>query len=77
MNKPYKWAHLSGDPNDGFTKIDPTIREKFNQLPEEIKAKSKAAKTFIMYTFELREQQAKSFEQKEEDTIEFIINQAN
>jgi 3'-phosphoadenosine 5'-phosphosulfate sulfotransferase (PAPS reductase)/FAD synthetase len=72
--KPHKWAHLSGDPNDGFTKIDPTIRKKFEALPEEVKAKSKAAKTFIMYTFELREQQAKSFEQKEEDTIEFIIN---
>jgi len=71
-DKPYKWAHLSGDPNDGFTKIDPTIREKFMALPSELKAKSLAAKTFILYPFEMYEQIAKPFEVKEADTIEFI-----
>ena len=70
--KPYKWAHLSGDPNDGFTKIDPSIREKFNKLPAEIKAKSLSAKTFILYPFEMFEQQSKPFEQKDEETIQFI-----
>lgn len=68
------YSYLSGDPNDGFTKIDPTIREKFNKLPDEIKAKSLAAKTFILYPFEVHEQQAKPFEQKEAETIEFIEN---
>jgi 3'-phosphoadenosine 5'-phosphosulfate sulfotransferase (PAPS reductase)/FAD synthetase len=72
-DKPYKWAHLSGDPNDGFTKIDPTIREKFNALPEELKAKSLAAKTFILYPFEMYEQQSKPFDQKEQETLEFIM----
>jgi len=72
QDKPYKWAHLSGDPNDGFTKIDTIIREKFMALPEILKAKSLAAKTFILYPFEMYEQQAKPFEQKEIDTLEFI-----
>jgi 3'-phosphoadenosine 5'-phosphosulfate sulfotransferase (PAPS reductase)/FAD synthetase len=70
-----KWiASLRGDVNDGFTKIDPEIREKFNALPEEDKAKSLKAETFILYPFEVNEQQAKPFEQKEEETLDFIIN---
>ena len=48
------YSYLSGDPNDGFTKIDPTIREKFMALPDEVKSKSLAAKTFILYPFEVR-----------------------
>ena len=68
------WAHLKGNPDDGFVTIDPEIRKKFHALPEERKAKSLAAKTFILYPFEMQEQQAKSFEVKERETIDFIKN---
>ena len=73
MPKERDYSYLSGDPNDGFTKIDPTLREKFMALPDELKAKSLAAKTFILYPFELHEQQDKPFEQKDADTVEFIM----
>jgi len=70
-----KWIDsLKGDINDGFVTIDPEIRKQFNNLPKEIKEKSLKAKTFILYAFELNEQQAKPFEQKVEETIEFIEN---
>mgnify|MGYP003635519939 FL=1 len=64
---------LSGDPDDGFTQIDPEIRKKFNELPDE-KKKTQLAPTFILYPFEVHEQQAKPFEEKVEDTIDFIKN---
>jgi 3'-phosphoadenosine 5'-phosphosulfate sulfotransferase (PAPS reductase)/FAD synthetase len=64
---------LSGDPDDGFTQIDPEIRKKFNELPDE-KKKTQLAPTFMLYPFEVHEQQAKSFEEKVEDTIDFIKN---
>ena len=44
--------------DDGLTKIDPIIREKFEKLPEE-KKKKQQAKTFIMFSFELFENQKK------------------
>ncbi len=69
-----KWIKsLSGDANDGFVTIDPEIREKFNQLPEE-KKKTQMPPTFMLYPFEVHEQQAKSFEEKDTDTLEFIKN---
>lgn len=69
-----KWIKsLSGDPNDKFVRIDPEIREKFNELPEE-KKKTQMPPTFMLYPFEVHEQQAKPFEEKERDTIEFIEN---
>lgn len=64
---------MRGDPNDGLTKIDPMIREKFNALPAEEKEKSLAAPTHIMYAFELNEQQRKAFEVKDAETLEFIV----
>lgn len=68
--EPYKYAYLRGDPNDGFTKIDPDIREKFEKLPAD-KQKKQKAKSFILFEFELREQQAKPFEEKLRDSIDF------
>jgi 3'-phosphoadenosine 5'-phosphosulfate sulfotransferase (PAPS reductase)/FAD synthetase len=68
------WAHLKGDPDDGFVTIDPEIRKKFHAQSEEKKAKSLAAKTFILYPFEIIENQAKPFDVKEKETMEFIIN---
>jgi 3'-phosphoadenosine 5'-phosphosulfate sulfotransferase (PAPS reductase)/FAD synthetase len=62
---------LKGDVNDGFVTIDPVIRKKFNELPEE-KKKTQMPPTFILYPFEIHEQQAKPFEQKEKETLEFI-----
>jgi 3'-phosphoadenosine 5'-phosphosulfate sulfotransferase (PAPS reductase)/FAD synthetase len=73
MNKEKDYSYLSGDPDDGFTKIDPTIREKFNNLPDDVKAKSLAAKTFILYPFEMYEQMKKPFKQKDAETLEFIM----
>jgi len=64
----------SGNLNDGFLTIDPKIREKFNNLPNEKKKASLAAKSFILYPFEVNEQMSKPYEQKEKETIEFIEN---
>jgi len=72
MTKDY--SYLRGDPNDPFVNIDSNIRKKFNELPMEKKEKSLKAKTFIIYPFELFEQQKKPFEQKEQETLEFIEN---
>jgi len=69
-----KWKHLMGDPNDPFVNIDPEIRDKFHKLPQELKEKSLKAKTFMVYPFEVLEQQKKPFEQKEKETLEFIEN---
>ena len=74
MPKERDYSYLRGDTNDKFKRIDPDIREKFMALPDELKAKSLAAKTFILYPFEIKEQQSKTFEQKDRDTIEFIEN---
>ena len=74
MEKKYKWSHLSGDPNDPLKKFDKEARKKFNEQPEEKKAKSLAAKTFILYPFELIYNQKKSFEEKEIDSMELIEN---
>lgn len=69
-----KWEHLRGDPNDKFKVIDQEIRKKFNDLPLEQKEKSLKAKTFLIYPFEMFEQQKKPFQIKEQETIEFIEN---
>ena len=66
--------NIKGDVNDGLVTIDPKIREKFNNLSKEKKEASLKAVTFILYPFELNEQQQKPFEQKEIETIDFIIN---
>lgn len=68
------WSHLRGDPNDPLVNIDPEIRQKFNDLPMEQKEKSLKAKTFMIYPFEMFEQQKKPFEVKDEETMEFIEN---
>lgn len=59
--------------NDGLRKIDPVIREKFEGLPEEKKIKQKAP-TFILFPFELDEQKNKTFEEKEQDSLDLIVN---
>ena len=64
----------SGELDDGFLTIDSKIREKFHNLPEKKKKASLAAKSFILYPFEVTEQQAKPFEQKDQETLEFIEN---
>ena len=74
MEKKYKWAHLRGDPDDPLKKFDKEARKKFNEQPEEKKAKSLAAKTFILYPFELKYNQDKPFEEKEIDSMELIEN---
>jgi hypothetical protein len=76
-NTPEKYAawikSLKADENDGFVSIDPEIRERFNQLPEE-KQKTQRAPTFTVFPFEVKEQQLKPFEVKDEETLEFVIN---
>ena len=74
MEKKSKWSHLSGDPNDPLKKFDKEARKKFHEQPEEKKAKSLSAKTFILYPFELIYNQQKSFEEKEQDSLELIEN---
>ncbi len=64
---------LKADENDGFVEIDPEIRKRFNELPED-KKKTQMAATFTVYPFEVKEQQMKPFEQKDEETLEFIKN---
>jgi len=60
--------------DDGLRKFDSKIRDKFNAQPMEKKQKSLNAKTFILYVFELTENQKKSFEEKEADSLELIVN---
>ena len=74
MEKKYKYSYLSGDPNDPLKKFDKEARKKFNEQPEEKKAKSLASKSFILYPFELYYNQGKSFEEKEQDSMELIEN---
>ena len=74
MTEARNYDHLRGDPDDGFKLFDPVARQKFNEQPEEKKTKSLAAKTFILYPFEMYYNQAKTFEQKEEDSLELIKN---
>lgn len=57
--------------NDGLRKIDENIREKFNALPEEKKLTQKA-KTFVLYPFELKMNQEKSFDEKIQDAEDLI-----
>ena len=59
--------------NDGLRKIDISIREKFHKLPEKKKLKQSAS-SFILFPFELLENQKKSFEEKEQDSLDLIIN---
>lgn len=70
----YKYSHLRGDENDPLKKFDKEARKKFHEQPMEKKAKSLSAKTFILYPFELYYNQAKSFEEKEQDSLELIEN---
>jgi len=74
MSDENKWSHLKSDPNDGFKVFDKKAREKFHELPTEKKAKSLAAKTFILFPFELKYNQDKSFEEKEQETLDMIVN---
>ena len=59
---------------DNLRQMDGKIREKFNSLPEEKKKKSLNAKTFVLYPFEVTEQLKKSFEDKEQDSLDMIVN---
>ena len=70
----YKYSHLRGDENDPLKKFDKEARKKFHEQPMEKKAKSLSAKTFILYPFELYYNQAKSFEEKEQDSLELVEN---
>jgi|21_taG_2_1085346.scaffolds.fasta_scaffold04284_5 3'-phosphoadenosine 5'-phosphosulfate sulfotransferase (PAPS reductase)/FAD synthetase len=74
MTEDYKYAHLRGDPDDPLKKFDKKAREEFNKQSLEKKAKSLASKTFILYPFELYYNQDKSFEEKEQDSLELIEN---
>jgi len=58
--------------DDNMRLYDPEAREKFNDLPEDKKAKSLSAKTFILYPFELFYNQKKTFEEKEHETMYLI-----
>lgn len=58
--------------DDTLRKFDSSIRKKFHQQPQEKKEKSLAAKTFILYPFELKMNQEKTFEQKESETLYLI-----
>lgn len=74
MKERTNWDHLRGDANDPFKVIDPEIRKKFHAQPMEKKSKSLKAKTFLLYPFEMYEQQKKPLEVKDKETIEFIEN---
>lgn len=74
MAKKINYNLRGGELDDGFLTIDPKIREQFNNLPDKVKKASLEAKSFILYPFEVTEQQSKSFEQKDQETIEFIEN---
>ena len=54
--------------------FDKKAREEFNALPMEKKAKSLAAKTFILYPFEVHYKVAQPFEIKEDESL-FLIEQ--
>ena len=73
-DKNFKYSYLRGDENDPLKKFDKNARKKFHQQPMEKKAKSLSAKTFILYPFELIYNQKKSFEEKEQDSLELIEN---
>lgn len=60
--------------NDGLRAFDKDIRAKFNQQPAELQERQRAAKTFILYPFELKENMDKTFEEKETETLELICN---
>ena len=66
------WEHNRGDENDVYKKFDKDARIKFNALPTEKKTKSLNAKTFILYPFELKYNQNKTFEEKELDSLKLI-----
>ena len=52
--------------NDTLRKFDKNIRTKFENLPKE-KIEKQKRPTFILYEFEVRENQKKTFEEKEQD----------
>lgn len=54
--------------------FDKKAREEFNALPMEKKAKSLAAKTFILYPFEVHYKVAQAFDIKEDESL-FLIEQ--
>lgn len=60
--------------NDGLRAFDQKIRGDFNELPREIQDRQRAAPTFILYPFELRENQLKSFVEKDADALDLIYN---
>ena len=68
------YSYLKGDPDDPLKQFDKKAREEFHKQPEEKKAKSLKAKTFILYPFELKYNQDKSFEEKDKDSMELIEN---
>ena len=74
MKQKNDYSHLSSDPNDSYKMFDKEARKKFHELPAEKKEKSLSAKTFILYPFELNYNQSKSFEEKEKETLELIVN---
>ncbi len=61
MTEKYKYAHLRGDPDDPMKNFDKEARKAFHAQPDEKKSKSLAAPTFILYPFELKYNQEKSF----------------
>ncbi len=64
--------HDNTPKNDKLRKFDKKIRKKFMAQPDSVKAKSLKAKTFILYPFELKENQNKTFEQKEMESLSLI-----
>lgn len=58
--------------DDKLRKIHPDARKAFHELPIEKKQRSLDAKTFIIYPFEVNFNQAKSLEEKEQDSIDLI-----
>ncbi len=58
---------------DSFRKIDPSTRDKFNQLSDE-KKDTQQAPTYIVYPFEVKLEQAKTFEEKEAGSLSLIKN---
>jgi 3'-phosphoadenosine 5'-phosphosulfate sulfotransferase (PAPS reductase)/FAD synthetase len=71
---PKDYSYLRGDPDDPLKQFDKKAREEFHKQPEEKKTKSLAAKTFILYPFELKYNQEKSFEDKDADSMELLEN---
>ena len=72
--KEFKKRLLDPQLDQDLRHLHEDARVAFNALPEEKKEKSLKAKSFIIYPFEVRFNQSKTFEEKESDSLELVKN---